>query len=338
MRASLARLVGCLALAWGAAPALAQPVALKFSHFLGPKSFFQTDLVEPWARELEAKTSGQVKVEVFNAESPFGKVTEQAAQVKAGTVDIALGLRGAEGERFWRSSIVELPFVVSDALSGSRALWTLLKDGTLAEEYKDFHVLALMVHNPGLVHTTTKRVLTPADLKGLRLRSPNRTVSTALEHVGATPVILQFNEVIPALKDNKIDGVVTNWGTAIPGATDYLKNHNDTRFYTSAFFVVMNREKYESLPAEVRQAVDELSGETLVARFGPLWDKWDQPLLEASKGPGQDIVVPDAAMLKAWQDALRPVTDRYLDELTAKGFTGARAAYDKLVAARGDAR
>ena len=65
-------------------PAMADPITLKFSHFLGPTSFFQVDVVEPWAKELEAKTNGQVKVEIFNASSPLGKPTEQANQVKAG--------------------------------------------------------------------------------------------------------------------------------------------------------------------------------------------------------------------------------------------------------------
>src|ERR1700736_4566407 len=141
-----------------AAPAAAEPITLKFSHFLGPTSFFQVDVVEPWAKELEAKTHGQVKVEIFNAASPLGKPTEQANQVKAGTVDIALGLRGAEGDKFPATSIVELPFLVPNATAGSRALWGLYADGTLADEYKDYKVLALFVHNPGLIHTSNKRV------------------------------------------------------------------------------------------------------------------------------------------------------------------------------------
>src|ERR1044072_6758631 len=50
----------------GASSAAAQEITLKFSHFLGPKSFFQLDVVEPWAKELEAKTNGRVTVETFD--------------------------------------------------------------------------------------------------------------------------------------------------------------------------------------------------------------------------------------------------------------------------------
>src|SRR5262249_28452498 len=173
----------------GAHPAMADPITLKFSQFLGPTSFFQVDVVEPWAKELEAKTNGQVKVEIIDGTMPLGKVTEQAGNVKDGKVDIALGLRGAEGDRFPGTSVIELPFVVPDALSGSKALWGLYKDGTIADEYKDYKLLALFVHNPGLIHTKDKRVVDLADIKGLRLRAPNATIATALKYVGAEPVV-----------------------------------------------------------------------------------------------------------------------------------------------------
>src|SRR5437588_2595838 len=106
----------CAMLPYGVAQVAAEPITLKFSQFLGPTSFFQIDVVEPWAKELEAKTNGQVKVEIFDGTSPVGKVTEQAKNVQDGKVDIALGLRGAESDRFPGSSVIELPFLVPNAL------------------------------------------------------------------------------------------------------------------------------------------------------------------------------------------------------------------------------
>ncbi len=201
----------------------------------------------------------------------------------------------------------------------------------MADEYKDFKVLALFVHNPGLIHTGNKKVLTLSDMKGLRLRSPNKTVSTALEHVGAVPVLLQVNDVMPAVKDGKIDGIVTNWGNPLQGFNDYMKHHTDTQFYTSAFFVVMNRAKFDTLPKDVQVAIDSMSGEVWSAKFGPLWDKWDKPVRDGAAGPGHEVIVPDAATMAQWREGLRPVTDNYLDTLS-KTFPGARQAYDKLSA------
>jgi len=318
------------AMVFGSGNAFAETVTLKLSQFLGPKSFFQIDFAEPWAKELETKTNGAVKVEIFDGTSPFGNVTQQATQVKAGTVDIALGLRGAEGDRFPGSSVIELPFVIPDALRGSRALFALYQDGTLADEYKDYKVLALFVHNPGLIHTRDKKVQTLADLKGLRLRSPNKTVSAALDHVGAVPAVLQVNDVMGAVKENKIDGIVTNWGNPLQGFNDYMKFHTDTQFYTSAFFVVMNRPSYDRLPADVRNALDSISGDAWVAKFGPYWDKWDKPVRDRANEPGHEVVVPDTATMAQWKAELKPVTERYLATLSAR-FANARETYNKLM-------
>jgi TRAP-type C4-dicarboxylate transport system substrate-binding protein len=317
------------AIAFATTGAAAQEMTLKFSHFLGPKSFFQLDVVEPWAKELEARTGGKVKVETFDGTSPIGRVTDQASNVKAGKVDIALGLRGAEGDKFLGSSVIELPFLVPDALRGSQALWGLYRDGTLADEWKDYKVLALFVHNPGLIHTIQKTILEPADMKGVRFRSPNNTVSAALKHLGAEPVLLQVNDVMPAVKEGKIDGIITNWGNPLQGFNDFMKLHLETQFYTSAFFIVMNKEKYDGLPADIRAAIDQISGDAWVEQFGPYWDKWDKPVRDGANAPGHEVVTPDAARMGRWREALKPVTDQYLDDLARK-FPGARAAYDKL--------
>ncbi len=313
-----------------AADASAQPITLKFSHFLGPTSFFQVDVAEPWAKELEAKTNGKVKVEIFDGTSPVGKVGDQASNAKAGAVDIALGLRGAEGDRFPGTSIIELPFLVPNAALGSRALWMLYKDGGLAGEYRDYKVLALFVHNPGLIHTTNKRVVTPSDLRGLRLRAPNKTVAAALQHVDAVPVVLQVNEVMPAVQEGRIEGIVTNWGNPLQGFNDYMKFHTDTQFYTSAFFVVMNRESYARLPPDSREALDSISGEAWVAKFGPYWDKWDKPVRDGANSPGHEIITPAPATMAQWKTELQPVTERYLAQLSAQ-VANAQATYDKLV-------
>jgi len=159
-----------------------------------------------------------------------------------------------------------------------------------------------------------------------------RLLAAALDHAGATPVVLQVNDVMPAVKENKIDGIVTNWGNPLQDFNDYMKFHTDTQFYTSAFFIVMNRAKYDGLPPDARAAIDALSGDAWVAKLAALWDKWDKPVRDGASAPGHEVIVPDAATMQQWRDGLKPVTDRYIADLAAAGFPDARAAYDKLTA------
>lgn len=308
----------------------ADQVLLTLSHFLGPDSFFQHDFAEPWAYELEAATNGAVRVQIHNNTSSYGDVTKQAGQVEQGKVDIALGLRGAEGDRFPRSSIIELPFVVNNARDGSRALWNLYKSGRLAPDFKGFKVLALFVHNPGLIHTATKRIAGPDDLRGQRLRAPNATVAAALQSIGANPVTLQVNDVMPAVKAGTIDGIVTNWGNPLPDFNRTMKYHTDTAFYTSVFFIVMNQHRFDGLHPHIQAAIEAVSNEKLVARLGLLWNRWDRLVRDGATGPDQEIFIPDAALLAQWRNALRPFTREYLDNLTAGGFTNAWTVYARL--------
>ena len=307
-----------------------QPIVLKLSQFLGPSSFFQQDFAIPWAHELEARSNGRVRVELYDGTTPLGNVLNQASQVRNGTVDIALGLRGAEGDKFPRTSVVEVPFLVKDALSGSRALWTLFKQGAFGPEFADYKVLALFVQNPGIVHTAAKPVTLLSDLQGLRLRAPNQAVAEALHAVGATPVILQVNDVMPAVQAGKIDGIVTNWGNPLPGFNQAMHFHTEVPFYTAVFFVVMNKERFAALPTDVQAAIEAQSGDVLVDRFGHLWDKWDAPVRDGAVGPGQTIIVPDASVQAAWRKGLEPVTDQYIAGLEAGGFSNARTVYDQL--------
>ena len=313
------------------APVRAQaPIVLRLSHFLGPASFFQLGFAEPWAHELEARTGGRVKVELYDGSTPFGGVIAQASQVRAGTIDIALGLRGAEGDKFLRTSIIELPFMVPDALRGSQALWAAHKAGMFGPEFGDYKLLALFVHNPGLIHTAARAVRTPADLQGLRLRAPNQAVAATLTAVGAAPVILQVNDVMDAVRAGRLDGIVTNWGNPLVGFNDLMKHHTDIAFYTSVFFVVMNKERFAGLPPDIQAAIDAQSNEALVRRFGLLWDEWDKPVRDGASAPGHELLVPDAAALQDWRTALQPATDRYLDSLSTAGVPEARAAHARL--------
>jgi TRAP-type C4-dicarboxylate transport system substrate-binding protein len=94
----------------------------------------------------------------------------------------------------------------------------------------------------------------------------------------------------------------------------------------------MNKQKFASLPPDIRAAIDAMSNETLVDRFGQLWNKWDKPVRDGAAGSGQTIINPDAATLAEWRVVLNPATVRYLDTLVAGGFADARTVYNRLAA------
>jgi TRAP-type C4-dicarboxylate transport system substrate-binding protein len=323
-------LAACCVLAWAgllSPPLIAQTIELKLSHFLPSTHPIQTVFIEPWVAELESRTEGRVKVQIFPAGSAFGHVAKQMDQVRAGAVDIAHGLTGIPRGRLPRTSIIDMPFLVKTADAASRTLWALYPE-YLAPEYDGFKVLALHAHNAGLIHTRDRPVKTMDDLKGLRLRTPSLAVSMMLEQLGASPVGMPPTQVYENLQKGVIDGTVFPWD-AVYGFKLYevLDYHLQPDAYTTSFFFVMNQRKYDSLPEDVRQAIDEISGETLVAKFGPWWNDWDKPGLEAVEERGNTITVLDDAQRDEWRAALAPMIDQYLATIEEKGVNNAREIY-----------
>lgn len=314
-------------------PATAQQVTLKVSHYITPTHGIQVDFLEPWGKELEARTNGKVKLEIFGVNSAFGNAARQADQVKAGVTDIAFGLRGIPRGRFERSSVFELPFVVSKAGAGSRALWEMYKEGTVAADFEGFKVLGLMVHNGSPIHTTNRPIKTLEDFKGLRLRTPSDAVSAALGYLGASPVGLPPAQIYENLQKNVLDGLVTAWD--LVGSiklNEIIKHHTEAGMATAVFYIVMDQKRFDQLPADVRKAIEDTSGDAWVPKYGPWWDKWDAAAKADAQKRGHEIIAVSDAQRRQWRSALDPMIEKYLADLEGKGVKNAREIYEKAVA------
>ncbi len=317
-----------IAMAMIGRPASAQTITLKMSNYLPPMHGFTADFMKPFAAELESRTNGAVKAEIFDATTAFGKTERQADQVRAGVIDIALGLNGIPRDRFPASSVIEMPFLVENAASGSKALWELYKEGALGKEYDDFKVLGLMTHHGGLIHTVSKPVRTLKDLAGLRLRTPSPAVSAMLEMAGASPVGMPPPVIYENLQKGALDGVVTTWD--LVGAikiNELLKYHTDARAYVAGFHILMNKKSYEGLPAEVKTVFDDMTGDNLVAKMGGWWDKWDKRGREDAVARGNEIIELDEAARNQWKAELAPMIDKYLEGLKALGVEDPQKLY-----------
>jgi len=328
MKQRITCIAAAVALGFGAG-AQAQ-TELKFTTFVPPTHGFAVDVLEPLGKEIEKRSGGKVTVRVFAGNSPFGKVENQADQVKQGVTDLAFGLNGIPRGRYPRTSIMEMPFVAESADSASKALWAMLPD-LLAEDYRDFKPIALHCHNPGLFHTRDKSLKTIADVKGLRMRAPNPPTQALLAYLGATPVGMPPGQVYENIEKGVIDGAVFPWD-AIKGfrLENILKHHLDARVYTSCFHLVMSPKRYAELAPDVQQAIDATTGQALTDKFGAWWNKWDQAGLDAVKPLNHEIVRVDDATREKWRADLKPVLDGELAKLEKEGIANARAIYDEM--------
>ncbi|MEJ2625328.1 MAG: TRAP transporter substrate-binding protein [Pseudolabrys sp.] len=301
---------------------------LKISHYLPPTHGFQVDFIQPWAENLKKKSHGVIDYKIYDVTSAFGRADRQADQVRAGVVDIALGLCGIPRGRFPHSSVIELPFVVERAESGSRALWQLYKDRKLGNEYDPYKVLLLMTHNGALIHTVNKPVKKLSDLKGLRIRSPGPAVNAMLEYEGASALTLPPSQIYEGLEKGSLDGLATTWDlVAAVRANEVLKYHTDCRLYAAGFYYLMNKNSYGRLPKDLQALIDETSGEALLAKVGGWWDKWDGVGKADAIKRKEEIIVVGEAERNAWRKELQPMIQKYLASLKGEGVKHPDALY-----------
>lgn len=339
-RRSLQRLLGSAALIGLAGHVASQArIMLRVSHFVAPTHRLQSDFLLPWARDIETRTQGAVAVQISAANSTLGQAQNQLDQCLAGVVDVAFGLCGNPRGRMPRSMLIELPFMAATADAGTRTLWAL-HDKLLAADYAGLKPLLLMTHNAGGLHMR-QRVDTPADLKGLRIRTPSPTVSSLLAGLGAVPVGMPPTLVYENMHKGVLDGAASTWDAASSFRLDEVsKFHIDLRFYTAAFWFGINRRRYDGLPADIRAAIDAASGEALLPQVQGWWDRWDDAGRSAAQARGNTIVVADAAQRTAWRQAAAPLFDAAIGEFEREGVPHAReihAAMQREIARHGRA-
>jgi len=91
--------------------------------------------------------------------------------------------------------------------------------------------------------------------------------------------------------------------------------------YTTAMFVVMNKEKWAKLPPDVQKVFTEVSQEW-IAKHGEAWDQADQAGREFVIGLKREFIhLPDAEQ-QQWKDAVKPVLDDYVKKAKEKNLPG----------------
>lgn len=302
------------------APAPAgKAIELSYSVFF-PPTHIQAVTAGEWAREVEKRTNGQVKITVY-----AGGTLTPAPQCYEGVVngisDIGMSCFAYTQGRFPLLEGLDLPLGYPNGAVATRVATELARKYQ-PKEVADAHLLYVHAHGPGLL-ASKKAVRTLADMKGLKVRSTglSQKIVTAL---GATPVSMSQGETYESLSKNVVDATMCpietlkGWkqGEVISSVTDATAVG-----YTTAMFVAMNKARWDKLPADVQKIITEVSAEW-VARHGQAWDQADAEGREFVKGLNRETITLAAEQQQQWKDAVKPVLDAYVAAARAKGLPG----------------
>lgn len=301
---------------------------LKLSHFIPPVHQQHAVTFVEWAEELDEKSNGRLKLEIFPAQQ-MGTVAEQYNLARRGDADIAFVLHGIPAGRFPLTELTHLPFLFHSAEQASQVLMDLVPD-YLAAEHKGVRILYLLAHAPGLIHTREKAVRAPQDLAGLRIRHPSSVVGELLAAWGAAPQGLPPGQIAENLDKGVIDGLVMPYDGVLGFRLGpHVKYSTELFGYINTFAVVMNPDSYENLPADLQQLIDATTGKAAAKLAGQRWDEVEGPGKQYMQESGVEIVELSDEQRAAFAQAAAAVIEKRLADTEAQGLP-AREFYARL--------
>ena len=329
--------VAALALASAATVATAQEVTLRFQHFVSPNSANPTHFMEPWARKVEADSNGRIKVEIYPFMQLGGKAPAMYDLIRDGAVDGGWVIPGYQPGRFPEAEAMELPFMVTkSAEEASRAAY-IFTQKHLMDDFADVHVIAAHMHGRGLVHKKGPAVESVSDFDGLKLRGPSRPATLLLDKLGATPIGMPVPAFPEALARGVVDGGVITWEMSPSLKLDELTDsHTDVAgensLYNLYFIWAMNKDRYESLPDDLKAVIDANSGLMASAWAGRAHDTGDATGRQVMSDAGNQIATLSDSVTAEIQTLGAEVTAEWIAEMTERGLDGAGLVADAQAA------
>lgn len=299
---------------------------LKFHHHTTGKT---ADVLAAWAANMEKATNGRIKINIFPG-ATLGKEKEAYELATTGTADISWGFLANFPGQFLMTDIGSLPLLgMPNGEVASRVLWGLYTKfpDAFAKEYKEVKVLT--IHSSGTIPmaTTKKPVRILDDLQGLNIRIPGGPPTDMLKALGGNPVNVPTADLYSSLEKGVIDGLCLGWMAMEDFKTyEVTKYFEETNFYATAFWLVMNKKTWDSMPPDVQAQITSVCGEKGAIFLGSGWDALGISSRNmVQKLPGKEIIAIAPAEMTRWTERAQPIWDAHIKKCTDKGLPGKEA-------------
>ena len=296
-----------------------KPIELSYSVFF-PAPHIQAKTAESWAREVEKRSNGRVKINVF-AGGTLTKADQCYEGVVSGISDIGMSCFAYTRGRFPLLEALDLPLGYPDGKTASRIATEMAKKHNPAE-LADTQVLYIHAHGPGIL-ASKKPVRKLEDLAGLRIRATGLSTKI-VQNLGGTAVGKSQPDTYEALQKGVVDAtfcpIETLKGWKQGEVIDYVTDSSAIG-YTTAMFVVMNKKKWESLPEDIRKIITEVNAEWVV-KHGEAWDQADAEGKAFVTELKREFIPLPADEQKRWIARVQPVLNDYLSDTKAKNLPG----------------
>ncbi len=245
-----------------AGQASADGLELKFGHVGKPGSLFEASVNE-FAKRANAKLGSKATVLAFGS-SQLGKDKELLKKLKLGTITFALpsSVMASQVDEF---GLFDMPYLVQNRDHMAKIESEIVRPKLMPiAESKDLKILALWENGFRHITNNTRPIDVPADLKGIKLRTPKSTWRVKMfKSYGANPTPLSFSEVFVALQTGTFDGQENPFAQIASAKFQEVQKYLSLtgHVYTPAY-VTVSTKHWAKLPADVRAILVETAQET----------------------------------------------------------------------------
>jgi len=302
---------------------------LVFHHFVPDTHSPHKNMLVPWAKMVEELSNGKVKIIIAPKMGLGGKPSDLIKQASEGTVDLIWTVNGYSGTTFIRSEVFELPFVhTNDPVATNLAMREMF-ESDLKQDYEDQGVEVMFLHVTQGHALLTKGYapLSPQDLRRRRIRVPVRTMEWAVEELQGSAVKVPVPRIPQVLQRNVADTLMIPMDVVeVLGLERHISHFtqgpNRERFANTVFQVSMNKARWESLDKDVQQAFRKASDTDFLSEVGLLWSNDDLDGAQRLSKFKRNNVQLTEAQLQRFKEALKPVEDRWLKQVSFLGIDG----------------
>lgn len=245
-----------------AAPAsAAEQYVMKFGHVSAPNNECDDQLMGLFMKSyIESRSNGKIKVEIYPA-GQLGGMRDQLEQVMNNTLECTSTTVSGIASFVPEIQVTDLPYTLRDD-----AVAAELAQSSFFDEMRDLvlqktgNILLVAVGNTGSWRnfaTTKKVVKTPADLKGLKIRTIESDLQQEfVRSFGASPVACDMSELYTALSTGMVDGTKNSIGDYVPMGMAEPLNHILLDGHTYIFgFTWLSKAWLDSLPKDLQGVV-----------------------------------------------------------------------------------
>ena len=291
-----------------------QTYTIKLGHTMSTSHPRHIALLE-FEKYVEEKTGGKVQIELYPA-AVLGSEPDMQESMRMGTLEAFVG--GPFDTISKKLNLFLMPFFFDNQEALMRAAKDEKVFGIISSdaEANGLKVLAIGDGGARQITNSKRRIVTPADMKGLKLRTPSiEAITVCMETLGASYVSMPLADVYMALKTGVVDGqenpIATIYDQKLHEVQKYILYVN---YQYHPEVMTMNAAFYNSLPEEYQKILSEGAWLFVETENKIALDNAEARVQEM-KDAGCDVYTPSAEERQAFIDACKPVYDHFVNTL-----------------------